>query len=102
MRCTLTAALLHRHALLAVALCVAAAALPLSCSAQVLLVPMDDAQSDHLRAYGLTYWCLQEPRLYECEWLLNYRCGAFVLPDRPDVRARAGHVPQLVLGGDAG
>ena len=57
--------------------------------AQQLLVPMDEAQSDHLRAYGLTWWCLQEPRVYECQWLLNYRSGAFMLPDLPDVRARA-------------
>ncbi|MFO8079414.1 MAG: asparagine synthetase B [Armatimonadota bacterium] len=57
--------------------------------AQQLLVPMDDAQADHLRAYGLTWWCLDEPREYECEWLLNYRAGAFVVPDLPDVRARA-------------
>jgi len=54
-----------------------------------LLVPMDAAQTDHLRAYGLAYWCLEEPRSYECEWLLNYRCGSFLLPDRPDVRQRA-------------
>jgi hypothetical protein len=58
-------------------------------AAQQLLVPMDDAQSDHLRAYGLTWWSLKEPRAYECEWLLNYRAGSFMLPDRPDVRARA-------------
>ncbi|MGI5818727.1 MAG: asparagine synthetase B [Armatimonadota bacterium] len=57
--------------------------------AQHLLVPMDDAQRDHLRAYGLTWWCLDDPRGYECEWLLNYRAGSFVLPDRADVRARA-------------
>ncbi len=57
--------------------------------AQHLLVPMDDAQSDHLRAYGLTWWCLDEPRAHECEWLLNYRFGSFLLPDLPDVRARA-------------
>jgi hypothetical protein len=57
--------------------------------AQHLLAPMDQAQSDHLRAYGLTYWCLQAPRGYECEWLLNYRGGSFLLPDRPEVRARA-------------
>ncbi|MEA3402753.1 MAG: asparagine synthetase B [Armatimonadota bacterium] len=56
---------------------------------QMLLVPMDDAQTDHLRAYGLTWWCLQEPRGYECQWLLNYRAGSFVVPDLPDVRARA-------------
>ncbi len=57
--------------------------------AQSLLVPMDQAQTDHLRAYGLAYWCLQAPRGYECDWLLNYRGGSFRLPDGPDVRARA-------------
>lgn len=57
--------------------------------AQQLLVPMDSAQADHLRAYGLTWWCLKEPRAYDCEWLLNYRAGSFMLPDHPDVRARA-------------
>lgn len=57
--------------------------------AQYLLAPMDKAQADHLRAYGLTYWCLQSPRGYECQWLLNYRGGSFLLPDRPEVQARA-------------
>ncbi|MEN6545084.1 MAG: asparagine synthetase B [Armatimonadia bacterium] len=63
--------------------------LPSALPAQHLLVPMDKAQTDHLRAYGLTYWCLQAPRAYECEWLLNYRGGSFLLPDLPDVTARA-------------
>ncbi|MCD6351310.1 MAG: asparagine synthetase B [Armatimonadetes bacterium] len=54
-----------------------------------LIVPMDQAQTDHLRAYGLTYWCLQAPRGYRCEWLLNYRYGSFLVPDAPDVRSRA-------------
>jgi len=53
---------------------------------------MDEAQADHLRAYGLTHWCLQQPREYECEWLINYRYGAFVLPDTADVRARAAEL----------
>ncbi len=61
-------------------------------AAQHLLVPMDRTQTDHLRAYGLTYWCLEEPRVYECEWLLNYRYGSFLLPDRPDVRAHAAEM----------
>lgn len=65
---------------------------------QSLLVPMDSAQTDHLKAYGLTYWCLQEPRLYQCEWLLNYRAGAFLLPDRPEVRARAQAMGVAVEG----
>ncbi|NLO05651.1 MAG: asparagine synthetase B [candidate division WS1 bacterium] len=60
--------------------------------AQHLLVPMDDAQTDHLRAYGLTWWCLDEPREYECQWLLNYRAGSFLLPDHADVRERAAQL----------
>ena len=55
--------------------------------AQFLLVPMDAKQSNHLKAYGLTYWALE--RRQTAEWLLNYRAGSFLLPDRPDVRREA-------------
>ena len=58
-------------------------------SAQWLLVPMDEVQTNHLKAYGLTYWTLQVPREYTAKWLLNYRGGAFLLYDSPDVRVRA-------------
>lgn len=54
---------------------------------QYLLVPMDDAQTNHLKAYGLTYWTLQQG--LTAEWLLNYRSGSFLLPDRPEVRREA-------------
>jgi len=43
------------------------------------LVPMDAAQTDHLRAYGLAYWALAQG--HKCEWLLNYRGGSFLLPE---------------------
>ncbi len=43
-----------------------------------LLVPMDDRQSDHLKAYGLTFRVLE--RGGRVEWLLNYRAGSFLLP----------------------
>jgi hypothetical protein len=56
-------------------------------SAQWLLVPMDREQSDHLRAYGLTYWVLDQGT--DAEWLLNYRGGSFLLPDAPGVRREA-------------
>ena len=46
-----------------------------------LLVPMDDSQANHLKAYGLTFWVLE--RGIKCEWLLNYRGGSFVLPEDP-------------------
>ena len=56
-------------------------------SAQHLLVPMDDDQRNHLKAYGLTYSALQ--RTEKAEWLLNYRGGAFLLLDTPATRRRA-------------
>ncbi|HEX2220670.1 MAG TPA: hypothetical protein VHG35_17870 [Gemmatimonadales bacterium] len=43
-----------------------------------LLVPMDDAQADHLKAYGLAFRLLE--RGGRAEWFLNYRGGAFLLP----------------------
>ena len=55
--------------------------------AQHLLVPMDDAQQNHLKAYGLTFRALQGAR--KAEWLLNYRGGAFLLPDVPELRRQA-------------
>jgi hypothetical protein len=55
--------------------------------AQHLLVPMDGAQTNHLKAYGLTFWVLEHGQ--EAEWLLNYRDGAFLLPDGEDVRREA-------------
>jgi len=44
-----------------------------------ILIPMDDAQSDHLKAYGVAYWCLQYN--VNVEWLLNYRGGSFMTED---------------------
>ena len=56
-------------------------------SAQHLLVPMDDAQTDHLKAYGVTFSALVEG--VKSEWLLNYRGGSFLLPDLPSLRRTA-------------
>jgi hypothetical protein len=46
-----------------------------------VLVPMDDSQSDHLKAYGLAYRALK--RGVKAEWFLNYRSGTFLLPGDP-------------------
>jgi hypothetical protein len=56
--------------------------------AQRLLVPMDDAQTNHLKAYGLTYNAIKDGTT--AEWLLNYRGGSFLLTDTPELRRRAG------------
>lgn len=42
------------------------------------LIPMDDAQSDHLKAYGVTFRVLE--RGDKAEWFLNYRGGSFLVP----------------------
>ena len=49
--------------------------------ASQLLIPMDDSQSNHLKAYGLAFWLLEQE--VEIEWLLNYRGGSFMLPNLP-------------------
>lgn len=49
-----------------------------SLSATVILVPMDERQTNHLKAYGISYWVLENDVVME--WLLNYRGGAFLFP----------------------
>jgi hypothetical protein len=44
---------------------------------QDLLIPMDEAQTDHLKAYGAVYWALE--RGMDVDWLLNYRGGSFLV-----------------------
>src|SRR5437762_3061463 len=56
-------------------------------SAQRLLIPMDDEQQNHLKAYGLTYNAIKANQ--KAEWFLNYRGGAFLLPDLPELRREA-------------
>jgi hypothetical protein len=43
-----------------------------------LLIPMDEAQTDHLKSYGIAFWCLENN--ITVEWLLNYRGGSFLVP----------------------
>jgi len=73
---------------------------PAIAHAQHLLVPMDDDQADHLKAYGLTYNALKDGA--KAEWLLNYRGGSFLLPDTPEMRRRAGLAGVTVVPVDDG
>ncbi|MEM7659105.1 MAG: asparagine synthetase B [Bacteroidota bacterium] len=50
--------------------------MPLFSFADYLLVPMDYAQKDHLKAYGIAYKVLEYQ--VEVDWLLNYRGGSFM------------------------
>jgi hypothetical protein len=50
-----------------------------SLSASYMLIPMDHkSQKNHLKAYGITYWILNQG--IEAYWMLNYRGGAFAFP----------------------
>ncbi len=42
-----------------------------------ILIPMDLKQTDHLKAYGVTFNALEKGTL--ADWLLNYRGGSFML-----------------------
>jgi hypothetical protein len=42
-----------------------------------LFIPMDEGQTNHLKAYGIAFWVLENN--IEVDWLLNYRGGSFML-----------------------
>lgn len=50
-------------------------------SAIHLLIPMDESQKNHLKAYGIAYWALRTDN--EVKWLLNYRGGSFLMQHTP-------------------
>jgi hypothetical protein len=45
--------------------------------ANAILIPMDDTQTNHLKAYGIAYTTLKNNT--EIDWLLNYRGGSFLI-----------------------
>jgi hypothetical protein len=49
----------------------------LTTQASYLLIPMDNNQKNHLKAYGIAYWTLKND--VEVFWLLNYRGGSFAI-----------------------
>src|SRR5688572_31270958 len=42
-----------------------------------ILIPMDQNQKNHLKAYGMAFYMLQKG--LEVDWLLNYRGGSFMV-----------------------
>jgi hypothetical protein len=53
--------------------------------ASYILIPMDaESQKNHLKAYGITFWTLEEQQ--KVKWLLNYRGGSFLLPDFEEIK----------------
>ncbi len=62
-----------------------------------LLIPMDQSQRNHLKAYGAAFWALE--RGAPVEWLLNYRGGSFLMRLDPlierEVRIRGVDVSKI-------
>ena len=48
-----------------------------------ILIPMDEDQKNHLKAYGITFRTLQNGQ--EADWLLNYRGGSFLMKYEQDI-----------------
>lgn len=48
-----------------------------------ILIPMDENQQNHLKAYGITFWTLKNG--LEADWLLNYRGGSFMMKYVKDI-----------------
>jgi len=44
--------------------------------ANYIFIPMDEKQTNHLKAYGIAYWILKSDD--QVDWLLNYRGGSFM------------------------
>jgi hypothetical protein len=63
-------------------LCTLAVLFSRSAAAQDIFIPMDERQTDHLKAYGLVFWVLEHGT--QVDWLLNYRGGSFLLPAAPE------------------
>jgi len=49
-----------------------------------IFIPMDEKQTNHLKAYGISYWILKGNM--EVDWLLNYRGGSFMCKYQPAIQ----------------
>ncbi len=50
-----------------------------------ILIPMDEMQTDHLKAYGVAFEGLKEGLVVK--WLLNYRAGSWVIPESSSIES---------------
>lgn len=49
-----------------------------------IFIPMDEKQTNHLKAYGIAYWILRSDT--EVDWLLNYKGGSFMCKYHPKIQ----------------
>ena len=68
---------------------------------QKILIPMDYQQTDHLKAYGLTYWNLKKGN--NVDWLINYRGGSFLMDSSESIKSQClirGIYFEIITGND--
>ncbi len=53
-------------------------------AANSIFIPMDEKQTNHLKAYGLAFWILKSDD--QVDWLLNYRGGSFMCKYSPKIQ----------------
>lgn len=77
----------------------ATALFPGDSAGQDILIPMENGQTDHLKAYGVAYWALGQG--IEIDWLLNYRGGSFLMEHTSalETELRVRGVSYETLGG---
>ncbi|MHB1105388.1 MAG: asparagine synthetase B [Lutibacter sp.] len=76
---------IHRFSIIKKALIAILLLFSHSAFSSFILIPMDDvSQTNHLKAYGITYWSLQKGNT--AKWLLNYQGGSFLLEDNEATR----------------
>ena len=53
------------------------------CHSQKIIIPMDQTQNDHLKAYGIAFFALEKD--INVEWLLNYHGGSFLFDAQKNI-----------------
>ena len=52
--------------------------------ADYIYIPMDSSQKNHLKAYGIAFWILENE--LEVDWLLNYNGGSFIIKEIKEIK----------------
>ena len=67
---------------------------------QKIIIPMDQSQKNHLKAYGAAFWTLEQE--INVEWILNYRGGSFMIDSYPEVEreCRVRGISYEIIGVD--
>jgi hypothetical protein len=69
--------MLHSKILKKLSLLLLLSSLFFTANASYIFIPMDESQSNHLKAYGIAYFSIELD--IKVDWLLNYQGGSFMI-----------------------